>query len=61
MGDPEASKYVSGIGVHWYKDNLYPASVLTTTHELFPDLFLLATEACNGERNIIFKISRMIY
>lgn len=56
MGDPEASKYVSGIGVHWYKNNLMPASVLTTTHELFPDLFLLATEACNGD----FKITNCI-
>ena len=32
LSDPEAAKYVSGIGVHWYLDKFTPASVLTETH-----------------------------
>ncbi|KAK4037055.1 Glucosylceramidase [Daphnia magna] len=48
LADPEANKYVSGFGVHWYANNLVPPSVLTSTHEAFPDRFILATEACNG-------------
>jgi len=45
--DKEASKYVSGVGVHWYWNWLMPASVLSVTHDKFPDKFILATEACN--------------
>ncbi|VDO36931.1 unnamed protein product [Haemonchus placei] len=48
FNDPEASKYVDGIGVHWYLDALMPASVLTTTHNRHPEKFILATEACAG-------------
>ncbi|KIH62099.1 O-Glycosyl hydrolase family 30 [Ancylostoma duodenale] len=48
FNDPEATKYVDGIGVHWYLNFLMPASVLTTTHNRHPDKFLLATEACAG-------------
>ncbi|KAJ1364540.1 hypothetical protein KIN20_024663 [Parelaphostrongylus tenuis] len=47
-GDSEASKYVDGIGVHWYLDKLMPASVLTRTHNRHPEKFILATEACAG-------------
>ena len=47
--DEEANKYVSGIGVHWYWNWLMPPSVLKTTHDLFPDKFILATEACNKD------------
>lgn len=49
LADPEANKYVSGFGVHWYSIDLVPAAVLTATHEAFPDRFILATEACNGK------------
>ena len=48
MAHPEARKYVSGIGVHWYGNILSPYSILTATHDLFPDTFILATEACEG-------------
>ncbi|XP_033106279.1 lysosomal acid glucosylceramidase-like [Anneissia japonica] len=48
LSDEEAAQYVSGIAVHWYYDDLFPASVLTQTHELFPDYFMLGTEACEG-------------
>lgn len=49
LGDPEASKYVWGIGFHWYEswtgapiyDNVKRVS------DAFPDKPLLLTEACN--------------
>nr|XP_054754285.1 lysosomal acid glucosylceramidase-like [Lytechinus pictus] len=47
LGDPEAKRYVSGIGVHWYIDKYTPYELkLSETHQLFPDQFLLYTEAC---------------
>lgn len=49
MTDPEASKYVSGFGVHWYQNIIAPPSVLTETHNKFPNQFILATEACEGD------------
>uniref|UniRef100_A0A8D0HJS5 Glucosylceramidase n=1 Tax=Sphenodon punctatus TaxID=8508 RepID=A0A8D0HJS5_SPHPU len=52
-----AKHYVHGIGLHWYID--FATSITLTvgaTHKLFPDYFLLATEACNGayiwEKNV---------
>lgn len=45
--DAKASQYISGIAVHWYFDWLIGPSVLNYTHNLFPDKFILATEACN--------------
>ena len=39
---------MAGFGVHWYNNRLVPPTVLTATHESFPDRFILATEACNG-------------
>ena len=30
--DPDAAKYVAGIGVHWYEDIFLPAKVLSDTH-----------------------------
>ncbi|XP_033750563.1 lysosomal acid glucosylceramidase-like [Pecten maximus] len=44
----EAAKFVSGIAVHWYQDFVVPANALASTHEKFPDKFILATEACLG-------------
>ncbi|VDO96619.1 unnamed protein product [Heligmosomoides polygyrus] len=42
--DPEAAKFVDGIGVHWYLNALASAEVLTTTHNRHPEKFILATE-----------------
>ncbi|KJH42620.1 O-Glycosyl hydrolase family 30 [Dictyocaulus viviparus] len=47
-GDPDAAKYVDGIGVHWYFNNFMPAKILTVTHNRYPEKFILATEACTG-------------
>lgn len=49
LSDSAASNYVSGIAVHWYWDWLVCPEVLNKTHELFPDKFILATEACNKD------------
>jgi len=48
LSNAEAAKYVKGIAVHWYGNSYSPASLLTKTHEMFPDRFILATEACSG-------------
>lgn len=32
LSDPEAAKYVAGIGVHWYWDSISAASDLTQAH-----------------------------
>ena len=48
LGDTEAARHVSGIGVHWYWDWFVPAKILTDTHNLFPEYFILYTEACTG-------------
>ncbi|CAG0891861.1 unnamed protein product [Cyprideis torosa] len=48
LSDPEAAQYISGIGVHWYSDWLIPPEVLSRTHDLLPQYFLLYTEACEG-------------
>ncbi|KAJ9600720.1 hypothetical protein L9F63_026142 [Diploptera punctata] len=48
LTNENASKYVSGIAIHWYLDFLSNGSVLSTVHNNFPDVFLLYTEACNG-------------
>jgi glucosylceramidase len=52
MSDPDARKYVDGIGMHWYgsvNDIIVDvAPLLNKTFTEFPSLFGLATEACNG-------------
>lgn len=39
---------MSGIAVHWYTDRFQTPQGLNATHHLFPERFLLATEACEG-------------
>ncbi|XP_063172817.1 lysosomal acid glucosylceramidase-like [Candoia aspera] len=47
--ESQAYRYVHGIGVHWYLDFISPIKdTVETTHHLFPDYFLIATEACAG-------------
>ncbi|EDO38810.1 predicted protein [Nematostella vectensis] len=48
LGDPEAAKFVSGIGLHWYWDFLASVKDLTIAHQKYPNYFMLATEACSG-------------
>ncbi|XP_030832503.1 lysosomal acid glucosylceramidase [Strongylocentrotus purpuratus] len=48
LGDSEAEKYIKGIAVHWYWDKEAPTLKLDLTNNLFPDKFILYTEACEG-------------
>ncbi|XP_048881247.1 lysosomal acid glucosylceramidase [Brienomyrus brachyistius] len=49
LSDIQASRYIHGIGVHWYWDPAIPAEIsLSTTHHLFPGYYLFGTEACAG-------------
>uniref|UniRef100_A0A8R1DZ15 Glucosylceramidase n=1 Tax=Caenorhabditis japonica TaxID=281687 RepID=A0A8R1DZ15_CAEJA len=48
LSDPMAAQYVQGIALHWYEDFIDPATVVTETHDKWPDYFLIATEACAG-------------
>jgi glucosylceramidase len=52
LEDPEASKYVWGIGFHWYEDwsggeQLYEN--VGKVNELYPDKKLMFTEGCNDK------------
>jgi glucosylceramidase len=44
LADPEAAKYVWGIGFHWYSGDDFEN--LDEVHRLFPDKKLLFTEGC---------------
>ncbi|KAL3094317.1 hypothetical protein niasHS_004073 [Heterodera schachtii] len=44
----ESKNAIAGLGVHWYSPPEYPYDILSKVHTLFPDKFLLATEACAG-------------
>lgn len=49
LKDAEAAKYIHGIGIHWYMDFLAPSDMtLTITHHLFPNFYLISTEASAG-------------
>ncbi|KAM3824820.1 LOW QUALITY PROTEIN: lysosomal acid glucosylceramidase-like [Vipera latastei] len=49
IGNSTAAAFVSGIGIHWYMDFVTPPGpTLDVTHRLYPNFFLLYTEACNG-------------
>uniref|UniRef100_A0AAY4AHE0 Glucosylceramidase n=1 Tax=Denticeps clupeoides TaxID=299321 RepID=A0AAY4AHE0_9TELE len=49
LSDIHAARYIHGIGVHWYFDKFAPADItLSTTHHLYPEYFLIGTEACAG-------------
>ena len=41
---------IQGIGVHWYMNYLISTKSLEKTHKLFPDKFILGTEACHEAR-----------
>ncbi|HKJ44804.1 MAG TPA: glycoside hydrolase family 30 protein, partial [Balneolales bacterium] len=46
LNDPDAAKYVWGVGFHWYvRDNFQNVKLV---NEAFPDKKLLFTEGCNG-------------
>ncbi|KAK5649057.1 hypothetical protein RI129_003949 [Pyrocoelia pectoralis] len=44
----KAKSYIDGFGLHYYLNTFYPKKWLTETHDIYPDKFILATEACEG-------------
>lgn len=46
LTDPDASKFISGVAVHWYMDAISPTFALDYVHKKFPDHFMFGTEAC---------------
>ncbi|XP_047741735.1 putative glucosylceramidase 3 [Hyalella azteca] len=50
FADPDCSKYVDGVAVHWYSDDVDSPDVLLATRDLDPSKFILYSEACNGLR-----------
>ncbi|XP_032094226.1 LOW QUALITY PROTEIN: lysosomal acid glucosylceramidase-like [Thamnophis elegans] len=49
LKDPKATQYINGIGIHWYLDFLAPIDLtLSITHHLFPNYYLISTEASTG-------------
>jgi len=48
LEDPDSNKYIDGIAVHWYDDDVLPPSILNDTHYVDPTKFMLYTEACEG-------------
>ncbi|XP_039254646.2 lysosomal acid glucosylceramidase-like [Styela clava] len=55
LNDSVVNDYVDGIAIHWYMDFMVPPQRLTETHELFPDKFMLASEACAGANPLANK------
>lgn len=53
LSDPEAAKYIWGVGFHWYEDwdgeQIY--TNIQRVQEKYPKTNLLLTEACNGPYN----------
>ncbi len=49
LSDPDAAKYIWGIGFHWYEiwNGGRQYENVKRTHEAFPETNLLLTEACN--------------
>lgn len=48
LNNNEAKNLVSGIAAHWYFDWLTPPSALDKTNNLYPDKFIIYTEASEG-------------
>jgi glucosylceramidase len=45
LSDPQAAKYIWGIGFHWYAGTFFEN--LAKVHSFFPDKHLIATEGCH--------------
>ena len=55
LNDPDAAKYVWGIGFHWYedwKDGIPMFNVVHQANEAYPDKNLIFTEGCNESYNL---------
>ena len=50
---PKVLDYIDGIAVHYYTDFITPAAVISEVGKLYPDKFIIATEACEGIYSVI--------
>lgn len=60
LSDPEASKYVWGIGFHWYedwKDGIPMFNNVKAVNEAYPDKNLIFTEGCNEKYDLTRIVS----
>ncbi|CAD5220690.1 unnamed protein product [Bursaphelenchus okinawaensis] len=46
--DPESSKYIHGVAIHWYHSEVSDMDRLQQTSEKYPEKFILSTEASTG-------------
>jgi glucosylceramidase len=46
LDDPDAAKYVWGVGFHWYVGDHFEN--VSRVHEAYPNINLIFTEGCNG-------------
>lgn len=49
-GNLGADKYIDGLAVHWYADMFEGPANLDQTAAMFPTKFIIATEACLGDK-----------
>lgn len=45
---PYSVDYLDGIAVHWYRDKIFPTTLLELAHKKYPDKFILNTESSIG-------------
>lgn len=60
LSDPEAAKYVWGIGFHWYedwKDGIPMYNNVKAVNEAYPDKNLIFTEGCNEKYDLTRIVS----
>ncbi|XP_073820115.1 lysosomal acid glucosylceramidase-like [Musca autumnalis] len=48
--NPESLKYLDGLAVHWYWDDVFGPELIDNTMKLYPDKLLLNTESCVGDK-----------
>lgn len=54
MDNKDAGQYVDGIAVHWYLDVFVSPSLLDQTHDFYPNVPIINTEASkNSVRNFV--------
>jgi len=58
MEDPETAKYIAGFGIHWYTGG-EAFDVVKRTAELFPEKFIMGTEACEGFLPYAFSLASL--
>lgn len=47
--NPNTLDYIDGVAVHYYTDMITPAILLSEIPKLYPKLFVISTEACEGK------------